>query len=477
MPIEDEKLEEQIRTLRKEMDEILRQRDEAGPLTEIEDRVSAIEASREDAFGWDDATPDVSRSGDLMDVRKMPVPIEEDFEVMPFEIEFGVPKADVAGSSATVELRPVDQYGREFTSAADIDVYVANDRQIQVLEDRRWTAKATGTMSGTPTYGAPTSTVNATAGIFTGSMVGQRLIFDTSGNSYLITAYTGTHAILVLGDAHSEASGDTLTVSGTILSFIRFAPTIDGVEGTLIGEPHRQKNFMARLISEGGSGTGDYGSWEEMIPDGFSGTLKVDPHGRNNGNTGQSLYESNGRTGIYSAWTDGTIVWVHTEGDDTTSGVLFTFDYQGDTPTGPLFVDKWYDNIGDVGWTTFNTEDWRLRFADVAVWVMDGAPVRAGARTIAATTAVWSYFTGARVQVLADDWIQTWINAAGGSGTDQEIIYVSTGSGEFFVRCEETTGNLQYRIINWSANFNVRFRIESGGQIQHSDAEQIGTPP
>jgi len=72
MPIEDEKLEEQIRTLRKEMDEILRQRDEAGPLTEIEDRVSAIEASREDAFGWDDATPDVSRSGDLMDVAKCP---------------------------------------------------------------------------------------------------------------------------------------------------------------------------------------------------------------------------------------------------------------------------------------------------------------------------------------------------------------------------------------------------------------------
>ena len=108
---------------------------------------------------------------------------------------------------------------------------------------------------------------------------------------------------------------------------------------------------------------------------------------------------------------------------------------------------------------------------------MTGAPANNGARTIAATTQVWSYFSAGRVNVPADDWVETWIEATGGSASDQEIIYVNTGSGEFFVRCEESTGVLQYRVINWSANFNVRLKITAGRRILHSDAEQIGTPP
>jgi len=139
MAEEKEKLEEQVKTLRKEMDDMLRQRAEVGPLVELAERVAAMEDSRQDAFAWGASTPDTSRSGDLMDVRKMPTAKEDKFEIIPFDIEFGKPTANVTTDVATVTLQPCDQAGTSFANASTAAVYVSTDRAIQGIGSKGWT--------------------------------------------------------------------------------------------------------------------------------------------------------------------------------------------------------------------------------------------------------------------------------------------------------------------------------------------------
>jgi len=73
----------------------------------------------------------------------------------------------------------------------------------------------TGKMVGQPSYSGVTekSTVTVAEDIFTPSMVGLPLRFDTSGNQYIIDSYGSSKIVTVIGDAHLEASGDTLTVA------------------------------------------------------------------------------------------------------------------------------------------------------------------------------------------------------------------------------------------------------------------------
>ena len=139
MAEENAKLEEQVKALRKEMDDLLQQRREFGSTIELAERITAMEDSRQDAFGWDAATPDTSRSGDLMDTRKMPTSLEDESEVIPFEIEFGKPTANVTTDVATVTLQPCDQGGTSFANADTVTNYVANDRQVQDTKNRGWT--------------------------------------------------------------------------------------------------------------------------------------------------------------------------------------------------------------------------------------------------------------------------------------------------------------------------------------------------
>lgn len=73
----------------------------------------------------------------------------------------------------------------------------------------------TGTVSGTPSYSSPSSTVTATAAKFYSTMVGQTLTFDTSGTDYTIDGYTSSTVISVTGDASGETSGDTFTITAS----------------------------------------------------------------------------------------------------------------------------------------------------------------------------------------------------------------------------------------------------------------------
>jgi hypothetical protein len=92
------------------------------------------------AFEPEIFTTDVSRSGDLMDVRKMPNSDEFGLQLIAPEVEYGIPTADVTADSDTVTLQPCDSVGAEYDDADTIDVYVCNDRSEQVLVHREWVA-------------------------------------------------------------------------------------------------------------------------------------------------------------------------------------------------------------------------------------------------------------------------------------------------------------------------------------------------
>ena len=67
-------------------------------------------------------------------------------EMLPFEIEQGVPKADVTADSDVVVLRPCDPLGVEYDDAADFTAYVCDDRSEQVLINKGWVATAGATI-------------------------------------------------------------------------------------------------------------------------------------------------------------------------------------------------------------------------------------------------------------------------------------------------------------------------------------------
>lgn len=72
-------------------------------------------------------------------------------------------------------------------------------------------ATTTGRVSGQGVYNSP-STLIVAAGFYP-TMIGQSLVFDDSGTGYTITAYKSSSQVYVSGDASSELSNDTFTVT------------------------------------------------------------------------------------------------------------------------------------------------------------------------------------------------------------------------------------------------------------------------
>lgn len=91
--------------------------------------------------------------------------------------------------------------------------------EITLTGDASGEVETTGTTSGTPSYSSPSSTITATAAVFTSGMVGQYLEGTSSGTAYLITSFTSTTVIVVTGDASGEVDAafsitDTFTITG-----------------------------------------------------------------------------------------------------------------------------------------------------------------------------------------------------------------------------------------------------------------------
>lgn len=106
----------------------------------------------------------------------------------------------------------------------------------------------TATVSGTPSYSAPASTITATAAAFYNTMVGDTVTFATSGNSYTIAAYTSATEIDVTGDASSEAAGDSITIAGD--GNFPLPDDFGGLEGPVTITPGVQAYDPARITTE-----------------------------------------------------------------------------------------------------------------------------------------------------------------------------------------------------------------------------------
>lgn len=465
MAEDNAKLVEQIETLRKEMDELLRQQRDAGPLVEMEERLSAVEDSRQDAFGWDSATPDMIRSGDLMDVRKMPTSLEDKFEILPFDIEHCVMKADASGTAATVVVRPTDEEGTEYSPAADVEIFVANDRSPQLLEDRGWKRKSTATVDGQAAFGGPESTITLSAGTFELSMVGQWVKYDTSGNTYEIITYTDSTHVDVTGDASSETNNDGITISGDILSFIRFAPTVSGAGGVLVGEGRKSDLFVARLDNEDSGGGGEYDEWAEVEADTETGALKTKVGGRTHTTTSESLWESNGVEGMPT----GTYVLVHIEGGDN---ILYIFEVPAgiESTSGPLTLNKWFDITGNQGYTDIDTRDYSRRNIEIACYwygVVD--------QPTPANLVIW-YEEGVQLWSpeqsawnLANDLVhldRVFRFQTNVTGAAQDIMkIIQGGNTSMEIRMEATTGKLQLQVTAYDNRTQLWLSIRTGARM------------
>ena len=144
--------------------------------------------------------------------------------------------------------------------------------------------------------------------------------------------------------------------------------------------------FPARLVQEDSGGGGEYDQWKEVESDGSGGYQDL-TNGRTHTSTSQSLWESNGTTGIPVGSTTGTVVHVHAEQG---GGFQYYFEvpagyvepaglvkaYAGDTiPSGHLLCDgtsylrATYPGLftaigtlwGSVDGTHFNVPDLRGR--------------------------------------------------------------------------------------------------------------------
>lgn len=97
---------------------------------------------------------------------------------------------------------------------ATINLWVETDAVMVGLAVYDW-PDTTGTLNGQPVKDNGTSTVTAIAATFHPTMVGASIIFDTSGNDYVIASYVDSKNITVTGDASAETSGDGFSIAAT----------------------------------------------------------------------------------------------------------------------------------------------------------------------------------------------------------------------------------------------------------------------
>lgn len=395
-------------------------------------------------------------------------------------IEYGVPTSDVEASSFSVSLTVTDRQGKP--TSGTVAVFPANDRKDQLLADRMWKAKVSGTMVGQPAFGDPESTVTADA-IFTEVMVGQWLKFDTSGVSYRIETYTDSTHVDVTGDASGEANNDGIVVSGDILTFIRLPTLVSGVDGILIGEDRHMTPFPARLGQEDAGGGGEYDQWAEVKPDGAGGWAN-ETDGRTHTNTGQSLWESNGVIKIPSGVSTGKIVWVQIEyGSATQYSFHYAGNSEGEAPDAldvPLLHDEWYDVQGDEAWFTVDNRDWSNRFVEVAAIWDGGTPSDTGS---------WSEDNGGiggsnvqHAESLSGAWKDQeewkWFRLyLKGGGVAQNITKLDTDVGGASTTVGTwrmaTDGTLEMQVTEYNTRISMRITIRAFNKRDAADAISV----
>lgn len=105
------------------------------------------------------------------------------------------------------------------------------------------------TVSGTPSYSNPSSTINLTTAVLVSTMVGKSLRFTDSGNSYTITAVNSSTQLVVTGDASGEGSGEAVTVLTN--GAFTLPDDFGAIEGPLTIQSSSTRYEATRLTSEG----------------------------------------------------------------------------------------------------------------------------------------------------------------------------------------------------------------------------------
>jgi hypothetical protein len=105
-----------------------------------------------------------------------------------------------------------------------------------------------GTVSGTPSYSNPSSTINTTAGIFVSTMLGKSLRFATSGNSYPIATVAASNQVTVTGDASGEGADQSITVLTD--GIFALPDDFGAMEGPLTIESSSDRYDATRLTNE-----------------------------------------------------------------------------------------------------------------------------------------------------------------------------------------------------------------------------------
>jgi len=188
---------------------------------------------------------------DFIDESDEQEPVVED--LLPFEIEFGKPTADVTADGYTVTLQPCDADGDSFASADTVTVFVPPDGESIELGLFGWT----------------------TASIL--SFIRFAPWLDDGANPDIAGVLIGL--------------GGLVTPTGIL--------------------------FSARLVQEAAGGLGEYDAWKEVIVDSngvWKDRNDGDQHTEET--TSMSLWESNDTEGIYAASSDGVVVAVRLEVGD-----------------------------------------------------------------------------------------------------------------------------------------------------------------
>ena len=272
---------------------------------QIASRLDDIERMTANLDGKD-MTPDAPRAGVFAELQGiMPRRDEIKSSLLPFQIEFGKPTADVTADGYSVTLQPCDVDGNSYASADTIIVFV-----------------------------------------------------PCHGESIELGLYGWIAAVAEIPEDPGPPIVPAVpAVPGTVLSFIRFAPWFNAphVEGVLIGiggPTTPSVHFSARLVQEDASGLGEYDQWKEVIPaaDGIWVDRDDGDERTHDATTpNESLWESNDTEGIHAHATTGVVVSVRLEGGQ------YSFEYErmrGDNETAGTKTA----GVDDATWIQIETD-------------------------------------------------------------------------------------------------------------------------
>ena len=325
------------------------------------DRIDNLEDGAENQFPDFPFAEVADRPGEPPDIKVQTNPDNglSEGDMLPNEIEWGIPTADITADSATVTLQPCDEAGVEYADADTVTLYVCDDRSEQALIGRGWIATipavpedppdpAEDAIPGTiisflrlPVFGPDADGVlvgEAPADGFYAVLRREHTDRDGSYDQWAEVEANGAGTFDIKTGGRTD-EGETIPLWETNLT--RRIPTlaigappminnyvwvnvVGGVAGGRYTFDWHNKPFPIILAAETNPPDGSYDEWDEYEGDSLNPPLGPKSFGaRSENNTGMIAWEANKTIGIPID----TIVWAHIE-RHAVNGATLVFDYQ-----------------------------------------------------------------------------------------------------------------------------------------------------